>query len=277
MPMKRRILIFALSTVIVAVTVAALARCQRIQVAPSQRLAAYDPAPYADLLAATVHDGLVDYAELRRGYAAQLDQYLDAIGRFGPNSSPEGFPSPEHELAYYLNAYNAIMLRKWLNAGAGEYESDAGHDRRFVNKLWFVFDQWRIDRDWISLDTLEQTVIRPEYQEPRIHFALVCGAMSCPPLLDEPFDAARLDDQLETLGRRWLRQPDALVLEEDGGISMSSIFSWYRSDFDSMDGLSGVLERYLDADDPRRAQALEAARASRILFLAYDWSINESR
>ncbi len=259
--------------VVVALTVAlgflAGSACRSIRVDPEQRLEAYGDEPYASLLAASVRDGLVDYAVLRADHELDLDRYLDAVGRYGPRATPESFATTEQRLAYYLNAYNAIMLRRWLDSGAGEPGFDEGDE---VNKLWFVWNRWRVDGSWVTLHALEQKLIRPVFDEARVHFALVCGALGCPPLLEEPFDAELLDEQLESLGRRWLAEPDGVRLDAEGRLWMSSIFEWYREDFEGLGGLAGVIQRFVE-DEERRAALLAAAKGE-ILFLPYDWTIN---
>ena len=240
-----------------------------IRVDSTDQLASYSDQPLRDVLTRHVGDGLVDYEGLKKQSRKLLDVYLDGVARFGPRSTPEMFSETKDQLAYYLNAYNAIMLRKWLDSGAG----DDGNSRT-VNKAWFFFDLWRVDGRWISLDTLEQTIIRPLYKDSRSHFALVCGAMSCPPLLAEPFEGSRIDEQLDILGRQWLTEPDGLEVLPNGEVFMSSIFSWYAEDFVAEGGLAGVLSRYLAEEDPRREAALKAAQEGRIQFLDYDWSIN---
>ncbi len=273
-PRGRRLAWSGLAAALVALALLAAAsgcRAIAIEVPEDERLAAYADDPYRAVLAGSVRDGLVDYAALRRDHAGDLERYLDALGRFGPTSTPAAFPTEADRLAYYLNAYNALMLRRWLASDAGARE---GLDGREVNKLWFVWNRWRVDGAWTTLHALEQDRIRPDFGEPRIHFALVCGALGCPPLLEEPFAGARLDEQLEALGRRWLAEPDGVVLADDGTLRMSSIFDWYREDFDAVGGLTGVLERFL-AGDPRLPELLAAA-ADGIEFLPYDWTINDA-
>ncbi len=250
------------------------ARCQSVKVQPDSRLTAYDDEPWRAVTTTHVHGGLVDYVGLRRDHESDLNQYVDAVGRFGPNTTPESFPTDADRLAYHLNAYNAIMLHKWLDAGAGTPEFDATSK---VNTAWFFFDLWKVDGRRISLNDLEQKVIRPTFGDFRIHFALVCGAMSCPPLLDEPFVGDRLDAQFDGLGRRWLTEPDGLRVADDGDtVELSSIFQWYAADFEAAGGLRSIIEKHLADDDDRYTTIIEALDAGRVRYLDYDWTINQS-
>ncbi len=239
---------------------------------PALRLPAYDDEPYARVLGAAVRGGMVDYPAIDQALSTELDIYLDAAARFGPRTTPEAFPSEHDRLAYHLNTYNAVMIRLWLDHGA----RTAAPDDRVDWMTWFTIPRWTIDGRSMTLDDLEQRLIRPEYDDPRIHAALVCGAASCPPLRDEPYAGDRLDEQLDDQMRRWLADPagDALRVDEQGTVWLSAIFGWYRDDFRATGGLEAVLATYLDDDDPRKPPARDAARDNRLKFAPYDWTIN---
>ncbi|MEM9883177.1 MAG: DUF547 domain-containing protein [Planctomycetota bacterium] len=263
----------------IALLLTALVGCASAPDLPAEaRLPTYDDAPYAAVLDAAVRGGNVDYAAIADtpdtldDPDGRLDVYLDAVARFGPESTPELFPTRDHELAYYLNAYNALMLRLWLDNGARE----ADGDEKVSWLTWFTVNQWRVDNRTMSLDFLEQRLIRPRYQEPLIHAALVCGAVDCPPLWHEPFDGDRLGEQLDAVTRAWLHDPaeDGLRVGDDGSVRLSAIFGWYRDDFRPTGGLPEVIRTYLDNDDPRKAAALAAFEENRVRFMGYDWTIN---
>ncbi|MGH7894503.1 MAG: DUF547 domain-containing protein [Candidatus Binatia bacterium] len=122
----------------------------------------------------------------------------------------------------------------------------------------------------MSLDDVEHGRVRKDFAEPRIHFALVCAAKSCPPLRDEAYRAADLDRQLGDQGRTFLHDPtknrwDAATRT----LELSSIFKWFREDFEKAAGtLPAFVARYLD--DPGAT-----AQDARIRFLAHDWSLND--
>ena len=128
--------------------------------------------------------------------------------------------------------------------------------------------RWNIAGREYSLNQIEHEEIRPEFREPRIHFALVCAAVSCPPLRREAYTGARLDGQLEDQARRvhhgdrWLRyEPEAKT------IWLTSLYKWYGDDFKQTEGtILDYVARYredLDLDD-----------RPRVRFLDYDWSLN---
>ena len=250
--------------------------CNGVDVPKADRLSGYSVEPYAEVLDAVVEgeEGLVDYHAFAQNpqLEKKLDIYLNAVGRFGPDTSPATFPTPEDKLAYYINAYNAYMLKIWLSHGAAEADADRG-----VNKLWFVTNGIRVDGGGTNLDHLEQRVIRPRYAEryPQLHFGLICGAMSCPPLLDEPYRGGSLKSQLDAVGERWLAQPDGLRWDaKNNRVIMSAIFDWYGEDFDGVGGLEGVVQKYAPDSAAWKADAIEAASAGRVEFLDYDWDIN---
>jgi len=237
-----------------------------------QQLETYSTAPYARVLDAAVRDGLVDYPAITGPVERHLNRYLDAIARFGPTRTPEQFPTRAHELAYYLNAYNAIMLRKWLDEGAADAPPDAK-----VNWItWFTVTQWRLDGRAISMDALKQRIILDDFNEPRVHFALVNGSRSAPPLLGEPFDAARLDEQLDALGRRWLAEEDALRMDPGGQTYLAAVFRRHQDDFAPLGGLPGVIERYLPSEDERKVPALMDLRRGTMRYMDDDWTINQA-
>ena len=145
-----------------------------------------------------------------------------------------------------------------------------------VGWLTWFFDRFAMDGGSTSMDGLEQRLIRPTYDDARIHFALVCGALSCPPLLPEPFEGDRLDAQFADVATRWFQAEDGLVVEADGTVMTSAILKWYRKDFDGekpFDSFADMFATYLP-EGPRRTAAVRAARDGTLRFLPYDWTIN---
>ncbi|MGH7819703.1 MAG: DUF547 domain-containing protein, partial [Candidatus Binatia bacterium] len=154
---------------------------------------------YAAVLARFVRDGLVDYAGLRAS-PGDLDRYLDSAAGVG-EADFRRWPRAER-IAFLVNLYNAQTLRLVLDHYPVDGIRDIGG--------WFR-GPWRqpvvrLFGRTISLDDVEHGILRKEYDEPRIHFALVCAALGCPPLRAEPYVGERLDAQLDDQGRRFLAE-----------------------------------------------------------------------
>lgn len=215
---------------------------------------------YGQLLSRFVSGRVVDY----RGFKAEegkLDEYLLQLE--GTNSTAL---TPNAQLAFYINAYNAWTIKLVLGGYPGI---------KSIKDLGTIFSSsWtkkicRIDGKIMSLDDIEHGIIRPRFRDPRIHFAVNCASKGCPPLASEPYNGASLDNQLDTAVRNFLNDPARYRL--DGNyLYVSMIFGWYASDF--RDGALNFILKYVRGDLLR---ALEAKGDKiEIRYLDYDWSLN---
>ncbi|NJK89646.1 MAG: DUF547 domain-containing protein [Myxococcales bacterium] len=144
---------------------------------------------YARVLDRHVERGLVDYAGLARD-RADLDAYVDAIGRASLPASKEA------KIAFYIDAYNALVLRSVLDA----------HRPDSVLKVegFFAGRTHRVAGQEVTLDALEKKVLNPLAKDPRTHFVLVCAALGCPPLDDVPYAGRPLESRLARATRTYL-------------------------------------------------------------------------
>ena len=129
----------------------------------------------------------------------------------------------------------------------------------------------------LTLDDVEHKIIRVEFKEPRIHAALVCAAMSCPPLRAEAFEGARLNEQLEDQTRTFLRERQTENRLDLGNnvIHLSPIFDWYREDFGKTD--AAILRFVAPYFDGAGAKNAFSESRLKIEFTTYDWSLNLQR
>jgi len=156
---------------------------------------------------------------------------------------------------------------------------------RQIYGAWTKF-AWTVMGREMTLDEMEHDVMRAEFDEPRIHMALVCAAVSCPPLRREPYRGERLDRQLEEQSRVFVTAPGNTVIDRTQRVlRVSAIFDWFGGDFvsaydagtpDAFDdardrAVAAFVSRYLPEDD----RAWLATGEYRILYLAYDWTLNE--
>ena len=139
--------------------------------------------------------GEVDYAALKAD-RTDLDEYVRRLGESSPANRSEQFPNRAAQLTYWLNAYNAFVVRGVID----------NYPTRSVLHLYGFFRR----KDYIaggtrlSLKYIEDKIIRRQYGDPRIHFGLVCASVSCPLLPREAFTHERLDEQLERLARQFI-------------------------------------------------------------------------
>lgn len=217
--------------------------------------AAVDPAPFDALLRAHVDAGHVDYPAFQaapgfRAYVAELARPVQLAGR-------------ADELAYYINAYNALAIAGILE---GLSPSSAIGRQRF-----FRFRDWPLAGRSITLHDLEHEVLRP-LGEPRIHFAIVCASRSCPFLRSEAYVPSRLDAQLDAQARAFVNDPFRNRFDKATKTAqLSEIFKWFDEDFRAAGSVQKYLARYVaDADVAR----VLAADGYRIEWIAYDWGLN---
>ena len=230
-----------------------------------------DHAPFDALLRAHVRAGLVDYDAFAGAPAFRA--YLDRLA----GASLDGADEAER-LAFWLNAYNAWTIA--LVNAHGERASIRNIGRRpradGTSGPWsepFVRAAGRS----LTLDEVEQRILRREFHEPRIHFALVCAALGCPPLRPEAYAAERLEAQLEDQATAFLtRTPEKNRVDSAARtLWVSPILLWYRDDFG---GSEQAIGRYLGRywpDGPERGLLLSGRFVVR--ETAYDWSLNIAR
>lgn len=213
-----------------------------------------------------VRDARVDYAGLK-ARPADLDAYLGTLAA----TSPEDFARwpREQRLATLLNLYNAQTLRLIADHHPIASIKSIGLLPGAAWKMKAV----KFGGRTMSLDELEHGILRKEYQEPRVHFALVCGARGCPPLRGEPYLADQLDRQLDDQGRLFLADPTRNRVDPaTGTLWLSPIFDWFKADFTGQGGtLPGFVARFL----PESARnQLATMKEPRIRFTEYDWGLN---
>ena len=215
---------------------------------------------YSELLKKYVIDGKVDYAGFK-SEEAKLDQYLKLLEAVDSKSL-----SRDEQFAFYANAYNAWTIKLILS----RYP-----DLKSIKDLGSLFKSpWkkeivRLDGELMTLDNIEHDILRPRFKDPRVHFAINCAAISCPPLSAEPYRGDRLSDQLNDSTRSFLNNPGSYKFDGDD-FYVSRIFKWFAEDFNY-----DVLGFYLNYANDDLKQKLEAKRtALRIKYLEYDWGLN---
>jgi len=219
-----------------------------------------DHSIYAALLEKYVKQGQVDY----RGFKAEeekLDQYLIVLEKTDSDNL-----SRNEQFAFYVNAYNAWTIKLILSEYPGV---------KSIKDLGNIFKSpWkkkicRIDGDVITLDDIEHKILRPRFKDPRVHFAINCAALSCPPLISEPYRGDTLDRQLDHSARAFINNPQRNYLE-DNTLYISKIFKWFSEDFH--DDVVGFFLKYAQGDLNKQLE--ESKSKIKVKYLDYDWLLN---
>lgn len=228
---------------------------------------------FTEILQKYVRNGAVNYSDMKKD--ERLDRYINYLSE----TDPEKFETKNEKLAFYINAYNAYTLKIICK----NYPVESINDLHFGGLILgtvlksTVWDQDSviINHNNISLNYLEHEIIRPVFKEPRIHFALVCAAKSCPILRSEAYEGEKLDSQLEDQADKFFRNQKKNRFDKVKKIAfLSKILDWYDSDFGGSDSaLLKFAAQYLPEDIKK--SILNDPSAWEISFLEYDWSLNE--
>jgi len=213
-------------------------------------------AAYSAVLKTHVAKGQVDYAALKADSKA-LDGYLDSLAAV-PKRQFKKWDEPTR-IAFLVNLYNAATLRLILDHYPLESIRDIG------NLLKGPWDRpvVRLFGENITLNNVEHDILRKEYNEPRLHMALVCAAKGCPPLRGEAFTPKRLNEQLDDQSRVYLASPAGMQLDRAKKTArISAIFKWYGGDFPSV-------------RDFVQKHSGQKMKGIKIRTLDYDWTLNE--
>lgn len=212
----------------------------------------------------------VDYNQLSKERAG-LSSYLESLSSVSSESYSKW--NKDQQLAFLINAYNAFTLELIIN-NYQQFEQGQAESIRDLGS-WFG-TPWEQDFFILlgqqrNLDWIEHQQIRKAFKEPRIHAALVCAAISCPNLRAEAYRAEDLDQQLESQMLGFLSDPDKNYLDTTAEtLYLSSIFKWYREDFQQghqgFTKLTDFGDRYYDTD----------TSGYDVRFLDYNWRLNDS-
>jgi hypothetical protein len=224
-----------------------------------------------DILSDHIKDGMVNYGALCKD--ARLGQYVQQLARI----NPDRISSEKERLAFWINAYNAYTLKIVCDNYPLKSIQDLnprGLRKAFAKTVWDK-PLVTVNNRPTTLNTIEHKIIRTRFKDPRIHFALVCAAKSCPPLRSEAYEEDKLDEQLDDQGREFLA--DASKNRFDTArraAQISKIFSWFAKDFGGGNvAVLTFIAGFLPEDVADKVRANPGAWTTS--YTDYDWSLNE--
>ena len=173
--------------------------------------------------------------------SVELKIYLDSLSNNPPDKNTW---SNEEQLAYWINAYNAFTVKLIVSHYPVKSITDL-HPKFYIpllNTVWHI-KFFSIGGIPFNLDRIEHSILRKEFDEPRIHFAIVCASVSCPPLRNEAYVAIKLNDQLNNQAKLFINDAKRNNISRDK-VDISKIFSWFKGDFTKNGSLIQFLNLY---------------------------------
>lgn len=243
-------------------------------------------------------EGLLDYDGLRKN--RKFNEYLYRLAQ----TDPAGLPSNDAKTAFWINAYNALVIKGVIETRGLDHRfwSDYSVKRVFpmdveeVNRTFFRGVRFVVGGERYTLDEIEKGVllgaasaagdrlplfqaVGPAVRDARVHLALVCGALGCPPLSREAYDPDKLDDQLTGRARAFVK--DAARCRIDAAnrrVEISQLFDWYAADFSNPQFLPRVasvfefLAKYVEDEAERHSLA---GSDWQVTYIPFDWTTND--
>lgn len=198
-----------------------------------------------------VASGMVDY-ETIKAQPAELEALVKTIGSYSPASGDAG-------KAFWLNAYNILVIKNVVDHYPIAKPLDVPG---FFDKITF-----KIAGSTMTLSDIENKKIRPTYKDARVHFALVCAAKSCPPLMAGAFMPTKVESQLETLTKTAMNSTSFIkVNAANKTVELSQILEWYKDDF------LAVTKTQLAYVNKYRTTAIPSDY--KVSFYTYNWALN---
>jgi hypothetical protein len=230
---------------------------------------------WTEVLAKHVAGDRFDYAALKKDRAV-FDRYLAQLRAV--TAVEHAAWTREQQFAFWINVYNAHVVDLVVRNHPLESIKDLGGLFSSVWKKSFIempalHPSGKPGK--LSLDEVEHAILRPRFEDARVHAAINCASLSCPALRNEAFVAARLNEQLDQQVQRWIADPTRNQLDRASKtLRLSKLFDWFRDDFVRDGGSQREwVAKYAPADDALWIHG--AGKELEIEYLDYSWKLND--
>lgn len=204
---------------------------------------------------------LFAYSKVTTQDREKLQKYLAYLAGLDPRLF-----NRKEQKAYWINLYNALTVELILD----------NYPVKSITRIgpWYKFGPWddeitSVAGEPLTLNDIEHRILRPIWQDKRIHYVVNCASKGCPDLAAQPYTGATVDDMMEEAAERYIRQEKGAVFI-DGKLTLSRIYEWYATDFGSRESLLRHIKRYSRPDMMKRIDKYTGE-----LVYQYSWSLNE--
>jgi hypothetical protein len=229
----------------------------------------------ADVLSNYVVGELFDYSSLKNN-RAEIDKFVGQLA--GLTKEDYYKMTADEQKAMWINAYNGITLRSIIDS----------YPVKSIKDIKGVWDKtkWSVAGQEVTLDQIEHKILRVEFLDGRIHFAVNCASIGCPPLLDKPFIAETLEQQLDEVTTLFVNHPIRNIIDiEKSKINTTKIFKWFGDDFSSKYTTDefyhlnpkerAVLNFIFTYIDESSIDKIDRSAKWKIDYASYDWGLND--
>ena len=225
----------------------------------------FDHTPFDQILKKYVNKkGLVDYNGIAKDPVFKA--YVESL-----KTAKISEMSRDGQLAFWINAYNAVTIDKVI-----QWKPKKSVRETFVPGVWtgtkfFTSREHSVAGTLLSQDDIEHEILRKQFKDPRIHFAIICASSSCPPLPQWAYTEENVQRKLEEETHNYINSSRGIKIDDaDNTLYISKLFDWFSGDFEFKSGtVMNFIRLYLKKE---RLSFLE--RKPKIAYLPYDWSLN---
>jgi len=199
-----------------------------------------------------VSNGKVDYKSIEKN-PEKLNRLLEQAAKISVSTSKEKIYQ-----AFWVNAYNLAVIKGIVD----NYPIESPLDKDgFFERI-----KYNLGGTSLTLNDIENKKLRANFDEPRFHFVLVCGAKGCPPIIAEAYKASILEEQLQEQTVKALNNPSFIKVSENE-VAISEIFKWYKEDF--------VKNGQTEIDFLNRFRKEKIPSNFKVSYYPYNWQLNQ--
>lgn len=227
--------------------------------------APFDHSRFDQILSAYVNNkGLVDYNGIAKN--PMFKAYMESLETTDP-----GKMSTNEQLAFWLNAYNAVTIDKVIKWKPKKSVRETLIPGIWTSTKFFTTRKHKVAGKPMSQDDIEHDILRKQFKDPRIHFAIICASSSCPPLPRYAYTEENVHAKLEEETRKYINSGRGTRIDyAENTLYLSKLFDWFAGDFELKAGtVLDFIKPFLKEDAMTFLK-----RKPKIAYIHYDWSLN---
>ena len=239
--------------------------CISLWLVPGVPAATFDHSKFDQALKKYVDNkGLVDYNAIAKD--RDFSEYMQSL-----QTARVEELSRDGQLAFWINAYNAVTIDKVIKKKPKKSVRET-----FIPGVWtatkfFTSREHIVAGKRLSQDDIEHEILRKQFKDPRIHFAIICASMGCPPLPRIAYTEKNVQTRLEEETQEYLNSPRGTRIDRpENTLHVSKLFDWFSSDFINKSGSTvAFMQPYLHEE-----VRIFLERDPMISYLGYNWALN---